>query len=50
MDKEESITDPSIADPIGMSETFYEKIFWEIEGELQRILPTLLVRIDKYLS
>ena len=50
MENEESLVDPSIADPIGMSETFYEQIFLEIEEELKRILPELSLRIDKYLS
>jgi protein-tyrosine-phosphatase len=50
METEESQIDPSIADPIGMRETFYEQIFLEIEKELKRIFPSLLVRIDKYLA
>ncbi len=50
METEEDLIDPSIADPIGMSEKFYEQIFLEIEKELKRILPGLLVRIDKYLA
>ena len=50
METEESLIDPSIADPIGMSEKFYEKIFLEIEDELKRIFPALLIRIDKYLA
>jgi protein-tyrosine-phosphatase len=50
MDSDEDLIDASIADPIGMSEEFYEQIFVEIERELKRILPSLLVRVDKYLT
>jgi L-threonylcarbamoyladenylate synthase len=50
METEENILDPSIADPIGMSEEFYEQIYMEIEKELHRILPHLLIKIEKYLK
>ncbi len=50
MIREENLNDPSIADPIGMSEEFYEQIYMEIETELKRILPYLVERIEKYLS
>jgi L-threonylcarbamoyladenylate synthase len=50
MELEGDLIDASIADPIGMSEAFYEQIYNEIDGELDRILPGLLVRIEKYLS
>jgi len=49
MNNEENIIDPSIADPIGMSEEFYEQIYLEIETELKRILPYLREKIEKYL-
>jgi L-threonylcarbamoyladenylate synthase len=50
MDLEEDLADPSIADPIGMSEAFYEQIYQEIEGELTRIFPGLVNRIEKFLQ
>jgi L-threonylcarbamoyladenylate synthase len=50
MDSEDNIFDPSIADPIGLSEEFYNQIFLEIQKELKRILPSLLVRIEKHLA
>jgi protein-tyrosine-phosphatase len=49
MEVGEEVTDASVADPIGMSEAFYEQIFQEIDGELERILPGLEARIEKYL-
>lgn len=49
MNREENLIDPSIADPIGMSEEFYEQIYVEIETELKRILPYLAGKIEKYL-
>ena len=48
-EKEENLIDPSIADPIGMSEEFYKRIYVEIEVELKRILPHLQEQIEKYL-
>ncbi len=49
MNREENLIDPSIADPIGMSEEFYEQIYVEIETELKRILSYLEEKIEKYL-
>ena len=46
----EEVADASVADPIGMSEAFYEQIFQEIDGELERILPSLEARIEKFLK
>jgi L-threonylcarbamoyladenylate synthase len=50
MNREENLIDPSIADPIGMSEEFYEQIYVEIETELKRILPYLAEKIEKFLK
>jgi L-threonylcarbamoyladenylate synthase len=50
MNREEDLIDPSIADPIGMSEEFYEQIYGEIETEMKRILPHLVEKIEKYLQ
>ena len=37
-----------IDDPIGQSKEFYSKIYSEIELEINRILPEILKRADKY--
>jgi protein-tyrosine-phosphatase len=50
MNREENLIDPSIADPIGMSEGFYEQIYVEIETELKRILPYLVEKIENFLK
>jgi len=50
MNKEKDLIDPSIADPIGMTEEFYEQIYDQIESELRRILPHLMEKIEKYLK
>jgi len=50
MNKEQYLNDPSIADPIGMSEEFYEKIYFEIESELRRLLPHLIEKIEEFLK
>jgi L-threonylcarbamoyladenylate synthase len=50
MNKEEYDTDPSIADPIGMSEEFYERIYFEIESELKRLLPHFIEKIEHFLK
>ena len=50
MNRDESLDDPSIADPIGMSEEFYEQIYLEIEVELKRIVANLREKIEKYLK
>lgn len=50
MNREEGLADPSIADPIGMTEEFYKRIYDEIESELKRLLPHLLDKIEKYLK
>jgi hypothetical protein len=49
MNREEDLIDPSIADPIGMSEEFYKKIYAEIESELIRLLPYLSIKIEEFL-
>jgi hypothetical protein len=50
MNREENLIDPSIADPIGMNEGFYEQIYVEIETELKRILPYLAEKIENFLK
>jgi len=42
-------SDPSIHDPIGMSQQFYEQIFKEIEEEVKRILPHILKEVVRHL-
>ena len=50
MNRDEYLIDPSIADPIGMSEEFYKKIYEEIETELIRLLPDLSRKIEEFLT
>jgi len=42
------VGDASIADPIGKNDTFYRRIYKEIEQEIERILPFVMKRILKY--
>lgn len=46
--KERILTNPSIADPIGHGEKYFENTFKEISVEIKRIMPYLLNDIKKY--
>jgi L-threonylcarbamoyladenylate synthase len=43
------LSNPSIADPIGHDEAFYEQTFVEIQNEIKRILPYLFSEVKKFI-
>jgi tRNA threonylcarbamoyl adenosine modification protein (Sua5/YciO/YrdC/YwlC family) len=46
----EKLINPSIPDPIGQDLEFYHNVFKEIQYELKRILPYLILEIKKFLE
>ena len=45
--KEKGVSDVAVADPIGMSLSFYRRIFREIESEMRRIFPEIRQLAEK---
>lgn len=43
------LSNPSVADPIGHDEAFYEQTFVEIQNEIKRILPYLFSEVKKFI-
>jgi L-threonylcarbamoyladenylate synthase len=46
----EKLINPSIPDPIGQSFDFYQDVFKEIQNEIKRILPYIIIEIKKFIS
>ena len=47
---ERQLSNPSVADPIGRSLAFYEKIFMQISDEVGRTTPHIYKLVDEFLK
>ncbi len=48
--REGQLSNPSVADPIGRSLSYYEKIFKQISDEVHRVTPLIFKMVDEFLS